>query len=329
MRWSLPIPAAPSAPPVIAGERLFLATLPGLVVAHDLKDGRELWRAAVHPDQPVVVDGDRLFVAAGEAVQALQVSDGAAVWRAPTGTLTAPLIVRDGWVIASAGTRLLALREADGSIVWQRETAPQRERGAIDGNTLFVSLQDGRLMALNLATGATLWELRLKGAPAEPIVVGERLYVGATDKSFYCVKTSSGEIDWPIRVGAEVRSRASSDGERVYYAGLDNLVRAVSRGSGAQRWQQGVPFRPFVGPAVAGGFVLVAGPATDVLMLQAKNGTPAGKVTFPEALVVTPAIATGPAGEVLVAGVTGGLNESWKLWLASPAPAKPTAPPAR
>lgn len=315
---------------MISGERVFLSSLPGLVSAHDIKDGRELWREPVNPDQPIVVDGERVFIAASEAVQALQVADRAVAWRAPTGTLTAPLVVKDGWVIATSATRMLALRESDGTVVWQRETTPQRDRGTIDGNTLFVPLASGRLQAVDLTKGVTRWERRFGGSPAEPLVVGDRLYVGATDKYFYCVKTSTGEVDWKIRVGAEIRGRASTDGKRVFFAGLDNLVRAVSRGSGAQRWQHGLPFRPFAGLAVSGASVFIAGPTTDIRVLHVATGTEAAKIPFPEPLVIAPAIGTAPGGDVVVAGVTGGLNESWKLWLASPAaPAKASGTPAR
>lgn len=316
------IPAAPSTPPVIFGERVFISTLPGLISAHDLKNGQEVWRASLGPDQPIVVNGERLYVAANETVQALQASDRAVAWRAPTGKLTAPLIVKDGWVIATSATGMVALRESDGTVVWQRAPTPQRERGAIDGNTLFVPLANGRLQAVNLADGATLWERRFAGSPAEPLVVGDRVYVGASDKQFYCVKTSSGDVDWKMRVGAEIRGRAATDGERVFFVALDNLVRAVDRGSGAQRWQKGVPFRPFAGPSVSGTSVFIAGPTTDVRMFRARDGSEAGTIPFPEALVVAPAVGSAAATEVVVAGVTGGLNEAWKLWLASPVPPK-------
>ena len=56
------------------------------------------------------MDGDRLFVAAGEAVHAFSVADGSVLWRTPTGALTAPPLAKDGWVIASSATKLFAIR---------------------------------------------------------------------------------------------------------------------------------------------------------------------------------------------------------------------------
>ena len=138
---------------------------------------------------------------------------------------------------------------------------------------------------------------------------------------------SDGEEEWRIRVGSSIRGRASTDGERVFFAGLDNLIRAHGRSSGSQRWQHGVRFRPFAAPAVAAGSIFVAGPVNEVTILNAATGDETGKLTFPEPLVTAPAVGMSSAGEVLVAAITGGLNESWKLWLASPAAAKPSGTP--
>ena len=315
--WKVDLPAPPSASPLIAGERVFISALPGLVVAYRLADGQELWRAVLDPEQPVAVEGDRVIVAAGEAVHAYNVADHSVAWRTPTGKLTAPILAKDGWIIAAAASKLFAIRASDGAVIWSRDTGPQRQRPAISGDLLFVPLASGHLVAHDLATGEVRWDTPLGGAPAEPLVVGDRLYVGATNKLFYSLDADNGEIEWPWRVGAEIRGKAGSDGERVYYAALDNVVRAVNRHDGAQRWQKGVPFRPIEGPRVIGANVVVAGPTTEVLLLNVKDGQPAGKITFPDPLVFPPAYAT-HQDALVVAGISGGLTEAWKLWLASP-----------
>lgn len=317
IRWYVALPAPPAHPPLISGDRVFVAVLPTGVVAYDLKDGTELWREALAPEKPLEADAERVYIAATEAVHALRATDHTVAWQAPTGTLTAPLLVKDGWIIAASASKLLALRATDGSLVWSQDSAGQRQRPAISGDLLLVPLATGGIRAHDLATGNVRWERPLAGAPAEPLIVGERAYVGATDKHFYSIETTNGEVDWSWKVGAVVRGKAASDGERVFYAGLDNIVRAVSRESGSQRWQQGVPFRPFEGPAVLGPGVMVAGPTIDVLLLNVLDGRPAGKIAFPEALAFAPSVATS-GDAVVVAGITGGLTEPWKLWLATP-----------
>ena len=319
IRWTVELSAPPSAPPQMDGDRIFVAALPGQVIAYGVSDGRELWRQTLTPEQPLAPDGERVFVAAGEAVHALNAADGTLLWRQPTGTLTAPLLAKDGWVIAASATKLYALRAADGEVIWSGDQALQRRRAAISGDLLFVPLASGSVKALDLSTGATRWEWRVAGAPAEPLVVGDRLYLGATDKRFYSVRISNGETAWSWQVGSEVRGKAASDGERVFYVGLDNLVRAIGRNGGSQRWQYGVRFRPFEGPTVIGPTIALAGPAPDVALLHTQTGHDAGKISFPDRLELAPAIGT-HRDTIIVAGFTGGLTESWKMWLASPAP---------
>jgi hypothetical protein len=63
--------------------------------------------------------------------------------------------------------------------------------------------------------------------------------------------------------------------------------------------------------------VMVAGPTIDGLLLNGLDGRAAGKIAFPEVLAFAPSVGT--SGDALVvAGITGGLTEAWKLWLAAP-----------
>ncbi|MEO5895505.1 MAG: PQQ-binding-like beta-propeller repeat protein [Vicinamibacterales bacterium] len=314
--WTVPIPAAPMHPPLIRGSRIFVTTLPGLLAAHDLRDGHELWRVTLTASQQVAADDERVYVAAGEELHALDAATGAVAWRIPTGTLTAPPVAEGGWVIVSPARRTTALRAADGTVVWSRENALQRDRATLAGDVVILPLRTGVVQALEITTGATRWERAVGGFPAESLVVGERVYVGATNKVFYCLKLASGAIEWPIRVGAEIRGTAAGDDDRVYFAALDNVVRAVDRISGTQRWQMGLPFRPLSGPRVVGGSVFLAGPSADIHLLDPVAGGQAGKMSFPDPLAISPGIGDFE-GAVVAAGITGGLNESWKLILVS------------
>lgn len=324
--WAVPIPAAPNSPPAIAGDHVYLGRLPGIISAHHLSDGRELWSVELVAEQPLAADSAMVFVAAGEAVHALREADGATVWRRPLGTLAAPLLAKDGWIIAAGESQLMALRATDGTPVWTQPSGPQRERAAISGDTLFVPLADGRIEARHLSTGAVKWQRRLSGAPAEPLAAGDRLFFGATDKHFYSVDADSGEIEWQYPVRATLRGRPSTDGERVYFVGLDNMVRAHDFGHGAMRWQKGVPFRPIAAPVTFGESVLIAGPVEAIQVLRAIDGSSLGTLSLSQRLAVAPS-AVERTGRIIVAAVTGSLDESWHLAVAAlPLVRSPTAP---
>jgi outer membrane protein assembly factor BamB len=311
--WSAKILAEPVTSPLIAGDHVLLAYLPGIVAAHRRQDGQQVWQAELIPVQPLTADGDLLFVVTADAIHALRIADGTVAWPpVPSDAVTAPLLAKDGWLIVATAGKLTARRASDGSEIWSVEAPLQREAAAIAGNALVVPAVDGHVRTLNLTTGAETWVTRVGGFPGEPLVVGNDLFLGVSDKYFYCLDADSGDIRWRKLVGASVRGRPSTDGERVFVSALDNTVRALALESGSQLWQAGLRFRPLAGPAAAGGTVFVSGPGAEVRMLRAEDGTSGGSVTFPSALAIAPAMSVGPLG-LTIAAVTGGLDQTWSL----------------
>jgi outer membrane protein assembly factor BamB len=316
--WSVALPAPPMYPPVMIGDRIFVALLPGMVAAYAADDGRELWRADLRPDAPIAVDEERVFVSAGEAIHALSTRDGTVLWRTPSGKVTVRPVAREGWVVVSSEGTLRALRAADGSEVWTQGVKYVQQPPAILGNWLIAGTADGFIRSHDLRTGAELWTQRIGGVPAEPLVFADRVYVGASDKRFYCLDALTGEFEWaPIRVGASMPMAAVADADRVYLVAVDNLVRAYDLRTGALKWQKGVPYRPFDGPVLAAGSVVLAGPVPDVRRMQPANGDPLPPLTFPDQLAAAAAIADAPDG-LRVVGLTGSLEDTWKLTLVTP-----------
>ena len=91
--------------------------------------------------------------------------------------------------------------------------------------------------------------------------------------------------------GADV---IGGDGDRdaVFFTSLDNILRAVNRGNGNQRWIGRVATRPALPPrlvsspqtAVYDPVVLVTGVTPDLQTFNAKTGEPLGMYTAPSEL---------------------------------------------
>lgn len=330
IRWSVGIPARPSAAPIIAGDRVFVPLQSGLIVAYRAADGVEIWRTDLRAEQPLAADGGRVFVASGEAIHALAGETSAVLWRAPSGALTAPMLAQDGWIVAASAGGLAAFRSQDGTKVWSRETGTQRGRSSIEGDNLYVPLDDGRLLALDLRTGRTQWERRLAGAPheggaalSEVLAFSDRVFLGAADARLYCLSARDGSIVWRFRVGAVLRGRPAAQGSQVVVATMDNSVRAFDRETGALLWHPTVPFRP-VTAVVLGGNVVVPGTAAEVRAFDA-GGRAAGQIKLEDTLAVPPVFEATPGGAVMAA-VTESLTGEWKLLLLEAPRGVPTAP---
>jgi len=316
-RWIVEISTRPSSPPVLGGAHVIVALQAGIVAAHRLSDGVQAWHVELRTEQPLAMDGNRVFVGSGEAIHALNAADGLVAWRAQSGTLTAPLLAYQGWIIAASEGYLAAYRAADGTQVWKQPSGPQRARATIEGNHLYVPLDNGRLQSLDLATGTLRWERRFRGTPGEVLAFADRVYVGSADKSLSCLDADDGEVEWLFRIGAPTRGRPAGDARRVYVTGMDNMVRAFDRADGAMLWHPSVPFRPTMGPVVVGSVVLVAGTGNEVRAFDAATGRPAATTRLDLPFATPPAFAD-VDGMTVMAALTGGLTEQWKLSLWEP-----------
>ena len=303
------------------GPLIFVVLQSGIVAAHRVLDGSEAWRVELRSERPVAADDNRVFIASGEAIHALNAETSEVLWRAPVGAITSPLVAHEGWVIAVTETAVTALRAADGSKVWTRTTSAQRQRATIEGDNLYLPLDDGHVLALDLTTGAERWSKHFAGPLSEVLAFPDRIYFGAGDRHFYCLRAADGEWTydrgWRFWTGAGVQGKPAANDTRVFIASLDNALRAFDRRDGALRWHKGVPFRPSSGPIVVGSAVVVPGTAAELKAFKVTNGDPAGQIALGAKPLVPPAFAALGSDTILTA-VTGGLGGELKLVLTEP-----------
>ena len=317
--WSVELTTAVATAPVSDGDRVFLALRSAHFVARDGKDGRELWRIQKDVSLPFAADAGRVFVASGDAIEALSATDGATAWLVPRVKAVAPLVTRGGLVFAVTDAEILAMRAADGAIAWRHPAGGVREPPAVDGDRLYVGANDGRIVAIDVATGTLRWERYVSGGVTALAAYRGLVYAGAGDKHLYCLDARNGGVKWPIRVGSFVTGRIAVDDERVYFAALDNVVRAVDRTNGNQRWKTPLARRPIAGVHALGHVVFVPVSAAELVMLFDRDGARSGTIALPgeTSRDTPPELRETKAGlEAFV--VTGGLSNVWQLTYVGP-----------
>ena len=280
--WTLALTTSLVATPAFNGSRAYFPIEGDRLAAYDLDTGEELWMMPVRTQSKPAAGEGLVFIAEPEALAALREADGSEAWRLPlTERLAAPLVWDNGWLIAAtASGTLLALRGLDGHLVWRRDLgSPLSAPPALAADRVYAPARDGRIIALRVDTGAPLWERRLGGTPSEMLALDDRLYVGSEDNFFYCLMARNGQIDWRWRTGGDVVGTAVVDERRVYFVSFDNILRALDRRSGSQRWKRPLPLRPLTGPLMAGATVIVSGVAPPLRAYLTKDGAPAGEVT--------------------------------------------------
>ncbi len=175
---------------------------PSYVVAHDKRNGREVWKMprmtpATHEScdsytTPLLwKNGARteLVVFGGQMLDAYDPADGKRLWSLPdligNRTITGP-VAAQGMIYVTQGMRspLLAVKPGGNGkrprkdIVWQlRDGTPDSPTPVVLGERLYLVTNDGIARCLDALNGRLYWKERLKGEyRASPLAADGRIY---------------------------------------------------------------------------------------------------------------------------------------------------------
>jgi outer membrane protein assembly factor BamB len=288
--WMITLPALPVAPAEHGGARVYVPLASKTLVALDWNTGDTIWSAPLDATSAPLADDGVIFIAAADAVHAIDAATGAQRWTAPA-TAAAQLVRLAGTRILAIGARTVqAFDAASGAAQWARSLDDAGEPvGAVtSGDALFVTFAKGAVTRIALSDGAIVWTHTVEGRPSAPLVVKESVYVGTTSNRFYAFDTRNGKERWAWRTGGDVIG-AAADGaagrianpKAVYYASLDAVVRAVNPGNGHQRWKRDGGTRAVAPPIGLDGSVLVAGLTPTLSGFAPLTGAPQGTFDLP------------------------------------------------
>ena len=276
-RWSVTFDAAPAAPAGFDQARAYVALKDGSIKAIDLESGAERWKVELATTfAPETGDGF-VFVAAGEEIVALIDRSGAIGWKAPVGgpVASAPFFDAGVLVVTRADGEVIALRATNGSVIWRRSFgAPVVVSPSVAGERFYLALNDSRVLALTPETGEPVWTYTVDGAATGLLALDDQLVIGTRGNRVYSLKSESGRLRWTRPVGGDVIGPAVADEEHIYFAALDNVLRAVDRDSGNLRWIAPLPSRPLGGPVRTGDVVIVPTASADIGAYLMATGKP-------------------------------------------------------
>ncbi|HEV3140313.1 MAG TPA: PQQ-binding-like beta-propeller repeat protein [Vicinamibacterales bacterium] len=328
--WSLTLNNPLTQSPAYDATRAFFPIAGDRLVAYDLKTGTLAWTVAAAPTMALTAGDNLIFFPEKDELVALRTADGARAWHV---RLDEPLGVSpvwdNGWlVLATARGTVIAMSARDGRVIWRRDIGtPLHARPALSADRVYVPLSNTHVAALAVETGNSIWDKRLGGDPNDILALDDRIYVGSKDRYLYCIDAARGTVEWrSMRTGADVVGVPTSDDDRVYFVSLDNILRAVSRGSGVQQWMRPLPFRPSSGPIRAGATIIAAGPMPSLPTFNAKDGTPVGTLpTVPEPAAPPHLVIDSASGLPLLVILTGDIAKGVTVSLLTrgidPAPA--------
>jgi outer membrane protein assembly factor BamB len=281
-RWSVTFGAALAAPAGFDQARAYVALKDGSVTAIDLETGAERWKVELATSfAPETGDGF-VFVAAGEDVVALIDRSGEIGWKANVGgpIAASPFFDAGALIVTKADGEVLALRATHGSVVWRRSFgAPLAVAPSVGGERLYVALNDSRVLAVNPETGEPAWTYTVTDAATGVLALDDQVVIGTRGNAgrrarVYSLKSDSGNLRWTWQVGGDVMGPAVADEKHIYFAALDNVLRAVDRNNGNLRWTAPLPSRPLGGPVRTGDVVIVPTASADIGAYLIETGKP-------------------------------------------------------
>lgn len=261
-------------------ERVFVPTGNGQFVALDRETGVTAWAVALSTALAPVTSGSVLVAGSADAVVGLDPATGAQRWSAPTEADPARAIglSPDGRTVIVVGrARVQALRTDTGAELWRRDLATTDDalRLAIDREAAYLTTGGGRLVSISMHDGGGRWDREFPGTLSQPVVIGGRVFVGSSANAFHALDAATGKVQWTWRTGGDVIG-AAGDERYVYLVGLDNVLKAINRGNGHQRWKQALTTRPVAPPVVLPGHVVVAGIDPALASFEALTGAADG-----------------------------------------------------
>ncbi len=289
--WKLSLNNPLTAPPALQGARGYFPVDSDRLLAYDIEHGTLLWVAPVRTSWQPAIGGRLIFVVDHDAIAALRDDTGTIAWQLPFAEpMAAPLVWDNGWLIATTESGdVLAFRAVDGTLLWRQSLgAKVHAKASLAADRVYLPLEDRRVLALQVETGAIRWERRLGGEPNEILALDDRLFLGSNDDSFYAIDSGNGRVLWTWPTGADVVGAPVADDRRVYFVAYDNVLRALDRQTGNQRWKRPLPIRPTRAPVAVDGVLLVTGLAPTSYGYSMRDGSAADNVSQDEGELAAP-----------------------------------------
>lgn len=229
--WRYELGASILNAPLVDGGTVVAATATGALVSIHAGAVEWVYRAGEAIVAPPVAAGDSVYVVdiAG-AVHAVERSSGAAQWTVRlTGPVSmAPGVTREALYALSDGGVLYVLERETGKVRIEVETV--RNAGfAVNGGVVYLAGADGSVVARSASDGGLIWQHgRDVSLRAGPVVVDEWVVVAFSDGVVQLLDKLSGTVSAEIDNAGDVSPYGLAAGESLYVATTDGRLHSYS-----------------------------------------------------------------------------------------------------
>jgi eukaryotic-like serine/threonine-protein kinase len=244
---------------------VFASANDGSVYALDCVSGTLRWKTAVGSagaNSSVTLSPAELYIAGGNAVSALRLSDGGFVWNRPMigVVLSSPAIDERALYIGGGDQRFYCLHRLTGRRRWTFDVHDEiASPAAVFEDRVFTAgLFKGDVHCLLAETGAQMWKHSTGGVWSSPAISRDTVFYGSVDQSLYAFDLRTGALRWSRSLEAEIYSSPWVANGVVYIGAENNRVYALNAQTGALLWNFTIGAVVANGLGVAHGHLYVA-----------------------------------------------------------------------
>ncbi|CDH18650.1 putative serine/threonine protein kinase with quinoprotein alcohol dehydrogenase domain [Xenorhabdus bovienii str. kraussei Quebec] len=211
------LPALLSGGLTVSGERLYVGTEQAKVIALDTTNGKVEWESSVAGEalsRPVVSDGLVLIHTGNGLLQALNETNGSAVWSVNMDTPSlsvrgesAPAVAYGAAIVGGDNGRISAVLMSQGQLIWQQRIAQMTgstEIGrlndvdmtpVISNNIIYAIAYNGNLVAMDMRSGQLIWKRDI-GSVNEMVVTDDHIFIVDQNDRILSLRKNDGVTLW-------------------------------------------------------------------------------------------------------------------------------------
>ncbi|ESJ22350.1 pyrrolo-quinoline quinone [Cupriavidus sp. HPC(L)] len=243
--------------PVAVGDKVYVSSHGGDVMALDATSGRTLWKVDTDVDLTTGPgsDGNVTAVAGEKGVVFAFDASGKQLWKKQINgeILSSPLVGHDLVVVRTTDTRVLGLDAQTGERRWiyQRAQTPLNLRAAMGmvfaGDGIVMGFPGGKLGVLAPSNGVLRWEStisypkgvseieRLNDVTGLPMINGRQVCATTFQGRIACLELANGQPQWGKDFSSPVGP--TQDDVSLFAANENSVVYAFDRQNGNERWR--------------------------------------------------------------------------------------------
>jgi outer membrane protein assembly factor BamB len=254
-----------TAPPIVAGGRVYTMDAQAEVSAHDAQTGAGIWRVNMRPNDNkrdregfgggLAYAGGKLYMTSGfRLVAQIDAATGRVGWRTRTEQPIhgAPTVFGGRVLAVALDNTLLTFDAATGTAGWTYQALSESARilsassPAVSGDTVVASFGSGELVALRAANGNDLWNVALSRASrtsalseirdiaGRPVIYGGDVFAVSHSGVFAATDLRTGQARWTLPV-VGITSPLPV-GDVVYVVATDGKLICAARETGQIYW---------------------------------------------------------------------------------------------